>query len=51
MPQHIDKSWIDKPRNTKAYIKGIYNFIEFAKIGLQNEKIICPCNTCQVNRK
>nr|QIA97906.1 hypothetical protein AP_R.00g000060-v1.0.a3 [Amaranthus palmeri] len=51
MSQHIDKSWIDKPRNTEAYIKGIYEFIEFAKKGLQNGKIICPCNKCQVDRK
>ena len=51
MSQHLDKSWVDKPRNTDAYIKGIYDFIDFAKKGLQNEKIICPCNKCQVDRK
>lgn len=51
MSQHIDKCWIIKPRNTEAYIKGIYDFIEYAKKGLQNGKIICPCNKCQVDRK
>ena len=53
MSQHIDKSWIDESRNTKTYIKGIYDFIEFAKKRLQNGKIIniCPSNKCQVDRK
>lgn len=51
MSQDIDKSWINKPRNTEAYIKGVCDFMEFAKKGSRNEKIRCPCNKCQVDRK
>ena len=51
MSQHFDKSWIYKPRNTKAYINGVSDFMEFAKKVAQNGKIRCPCSKCQVNRK
>lgn len=47
----IDMNWVDQPRNSKAYINGIADFVEFAKKGVQNGKIRCPCNICQVDRK
>ena len=51
MSQYIDKSWINKPRNTEAYMKGVSDFMEFAKKGTQNGFIRCPCCKCQIDRK
>ena len=33
MSQYIDKNWINKPRNIEAYMKGVSDFMEFAKKG------------------
>ena len=51
MSQYIDKSWINKPRNTEAYIKGVSEFMKFAKKETQNGFIRCPCCKCQIDRK
>ena len=43
----MDKSWINKPRNSREYLNGIQNFIKF---GMEkssiNGKILCPCRKC-----
>nr|CAD1833485.1 unnamed protein product [Ananas comosus var. bracteatus] len=43
----MDKSWIEKPRNSKAYMDGVVNFIRFAteKSSVRG-KIVCPCRKC-----
>jgi hypothetical protein len=51
MSQYIDKSWINKPRNSEAYMKGVSDFMEFARKGTQNGFIRCPCCKCQIDRK
>lgn len=43
----MDKSWISKPRNDKAYMDGVTNFIKFAvEKAIINGKILCPCRKC-----
>nr|CAD1820413.1 unnamed protein product [Ananas comosus var. bracteatus] len=43
----MDKSWINKPRNSKAYLDGVANFIRFATEKSSNRgKIVCPCRKC-----
>lgn len=43
----MDKSWINKPRNSKEYLDGVHDFIKFGmeKSSL-NGKILCPCRKC-----
>ena len=43
----MDKSWINKPRNTNEYLNGVHDFIKFGmdKSSL-NGKISCPCRQC-----
>ena len=43
----IDKSWMDKARNTQAYIDGVVKFIEFAFThSARGNAILCPCRKC-----
>ena len=46
----MDKSWINKLRNTKEYLDGVRDFIKFGmdKSSL-NGKISCPCRRCVNN--
>lgn len=43
----MDKSWINKPRNTKDYLDGVANFVKSAneKASISG-KIYCPCRKC-----
>ena len=47
----IDKSWINKPRNTIEYANGLTKFLDFAFEhksieGHGGRKIVCPCSEC-----
>ncbi|WVZ74606.1 hypothetical protein U9M48_022768, partial [Paspalum notatum var. saurae] len=44
----IDKSWMDMPRQTNEYTKGVDNFLEFAfSNSARGNKTLCPCKACQ----
>ncbi|WVZ62416.1 hypothetical protein U9M48_012172 [Paspalum notatum var. saurae] len=44
----MDKSWMDMPRQTNEYIKGVDNFLDFAfSNSAKANKILCPCKACQ----
>ncbi|XP_048570518.1 uncharacterized protein LOC125551358 isoform X2 [Triticum urartu] len=43
----MDKSWMDKARNTQAYIDGVEKFIDFAFThSARGNTILCPCRIC-----
>ena len=42
----MDKSWMDKKRNTREYFEGVKKFVEFASLTACNGRIPCPCNRC-----
>ena len=43
----MDKSWINKLRNSKKYLDGVHDFIKFGTDkSYLNEKILCPCLKC-----
>ncbi|KAJ1428100.1 Transposase-associated domain [Sesbania bispinosa] len=47
----MDKSWIDMPRNTYAYLNGLDKFLDFAfEKRSVNGAIRCPCPICHFNK-
>ncbi|XP_056688351.1 uncharacterized protein [Spinacia oleracea] len=46
----MDKSWIDLPTGHPEYVDGCMQFIAFAKQGLFEGKIRCPCKNCKVDK-
>jgi len=45
--QVMDKSWINKPRNTLEYAKGLEGFLDFAFLhASSNDRIKCLSNRC-----
>ncbi|XP_077232589.1 uncharacterized protein LOC143869927 [Tasmannia lanceolata] len=52
----MDKSWLNKQRNSAEYVQGLKDFLEYAfKNKCFDGKILCPCEkcacTCWVNAK
>ena len=43
-------SWIDLPIGHPEYVAGCMQFIEFAKEGVLEGKILCPCKFCKVEK-
>jgi len=44
----MDKTWMDMPRKTDEYIKGVDSFLEFAfSNSAKGNKILCPCKVCK----
>ena len=44
----MDKTWMDMPRQTDEYIKGVGSFLEFAfSNSAKGNKILCPCKVCK----
>ena len=47
----MDKSWINLPRNTIQYVKGLEEFLDFAIANRSVEgRIKCPCLDCKFRR-
>ncbi|XP_056690171.1 uncharacterized protein [Spinacia oleracea] len=46
----MDTSWIDLPTGHPEYVDGCMQFIAFAKQGLFEGKIRCPCKNCKVDK-
>ncbi|BAT91530.1 hypothetical protein VIGAN_07013100, partial [Vigna angularis var. angularis] len=47
----MDRSWIDMPRNTNQYMRGLNTFLDFAftNSGVRG-KIVCPCQKCNFKK-
>ncbi|KAK1258094.1 hypothetical protein QJS04_geneDACA012317 [Acorus gramineus] len=44
----MDKSWMQKPRNSPEYMNGVIQFLDFAFTRSPfGNKIQCPCKDCQ----
>ncbi|CAI0396796.1 unnamed protein product [Linum tenue] len=43
----MDRSWIHEPnRFSEKFLKGLYNFILFAKASARDGRFACPCQKC-----
>jgi hypothetical protein len=44
----MDKNWMDLPRQTDEYIKGVDSFLEYAfSKSAKGNTILCPCKVCK----